>query len=115
MAKKILYNLSMSLNINESAVKRVNELRKEQGKQRLMLRVRVEGGGCSGFQYKLELTENTSKQDTIFADTVISDDISLGFLDGASISFERELAGSEFKITNPNAKSGCGCGSSFSV
>jgi len=80
-----------------------------------MLRLRVEGGGCSGFRYEMDLTEETGATDTVFADCVISDEISLGFLEGASIFFAEELAGSEFKIDNPNAVSGCGCGTSFSV
>ncbi len=105
----------MSLIIDDSAVKRINELRKIKGKQSLMLRIRVDGGGCSGFQYKLELTEDIKDNDIKFADSVVSDDISMGFLDGATISFEKNLVGSEFKINNPNAASGCGCGTSFSM
>ena len=80
-----------------------------------MLRVTVDGGGCSGFQYKLELTEDTNDKDITFGDSVLTDDISLPFLKGATISFEENLIGSEFKIDNPNAVSGCGCGTSFSV
>ncbi len=109
------YTDSMSLNIDDSAVKRINELREIQGKDALMLRVRIEGGGCSGFQYKLDLTEEVNQTDVTFEHTVITDDISMGFLDGATISFEQGLIGSEFKINNPNATAGCGCGTSFSV
>ena len=105
----------MSLVIDDSAVKRIEELRTAQSKDALMLRVTVEGGGCSGFQYKLELTEDTSDQDEVFENTVITDDISLPFLDGSVVKFEKGLIGSEFKIDNPNAVSGCGCGTSFSV
>lgn len=105
----------MSLIIDESAVKRIEHLRTKQGKNALMLRITVEGGGCSGFQYKMNLTEETGDKDQTFADTVIADDISLPFLDGATIKFEEALTGSEFVIDNPNAASGCGCGSSFSV
>ena len=105
----------MTLNIDNSAVKRINELRDLQNKEALMLRVRVDGGGCSGFQYKLELTEKKSDQDLIFEGSIITDDISMGFLDGATVSFEEGLIGSEFKINNPNATSGCGCGTSFSI
>lgn len=105
----------MTLNVDDSAVNRINELRTAQGKDALMLRVRVEGGGCSGFQYKLELTEDQNDQDLKFSESVVTDDISLGFLEGATISFEKGLIGSEFKITNPNATAGCGCGVSFSV
>ncbi len=109
----MLYN--MSLVIDQSAVKRISELREIKGSNSLMLRVRVEGGGCSGFKYNLELTDNIKDSDLKFENTVISDDISMGFLDGATISFEKNLIGSEFKITNPNAASGCGCGTSFSI
>ena len=105
----------MTLNIDNSAVKRISELRKLQSKEALMLRVRVDGGGCSGFQYKLELTEKKSDQDMIFEDSIVTDDISMGFLDGATVSFEENLIGAEFKISNPNATSGCGCGTSFSI
>lgn len=109
------YNTNMSLNVDDSAVKRINELREAQGKEALMLRVRVEGGGCSGFQYKLELTEDKDTKDIVLEDSVLTDDISMGFLDGATVSFEKGLIGSEFKINNPNATAGCGCGTSFSV
>jgi len=105
----------MSLNVDYSVVKRINELRSEQGKNSLMLRVRVEGGGCSGFQYKMELSEDKNPQDLIFNDVIATDDISMGFLDGATISFEKGLIGTGFKIENPNATAGCGCGTSFSV
>ena len=105
----------MSLIIDESAVKRIEELRTEQSKNALMLRVTVEGGGCSGFQYKLELTEDKTDKDEIFNGAVVTDDISLPFLDGSTVKFEQGLIGSEFKIENPNAVSGCGCGTSFSV
>ncbi len=80
-----------------------------------MLRVTVEGGGCSGFQYKLDLTEDTTDKDQTFENTVVTDDISLPFLEGSTIKFDESLIGSEFKIENPNAVSGCGCGTSFSV
>lgn len=105
----------MTLNIDTSAIKRITTLREQQDKPDLMLRVRVDGGGCSGFQYKLELTQSQNPTDIIFEDSVLSDDISMGFLDGATILFEDGLIGSEFKVKNPNATAGCGCGTSFSV
>ncbi len=105
----------MSITIDDSAVKRIEELREQQGKDALMLRVTVDGGGCSGFQYKLELTDDISEKDQKFADAVVTDDISLPFLDGSVIKFDQSLIGSEFKIENPNAISGCGCGTSFAV
>ena len=105
----------MSLNIDDSAVKRIQELRTIQNKDALMLRITVEGGGCSGFQYKMELTDNKTDKDEIFKDTVVTDDISLPFLDGSTVKFDEGLIGSEFKIDNPNAVSGCGCGTSFAI
>ena len=105
----------MSIVVDDSAVKRIGELRAIQGKPGLMLRVTVEGGGCSGFQYKLELTEDRGDKDSVFAGAVVSDDISLPFLSGAVVKFDEGLIGSEFKIENPNAVSGCGCGTSFAV
>jgi len=115
MSHSPLYNSGMSLNVDESAVKRIEELREAQGKAALMLRVRVDGGGCSGFQYHLELTEESRENEKTFADCVLSDDISLGFLEGATVRFDNELIGAEFKIDNPNAVAGCGCGTSFAV
>ena len=105
----------MSLIIDPSAVKRIEELRTAQNKSALMLRITVDGGGCSGFQYKLDLTEETSDKDQTFENTVVTDDISLPFLEGSVVKFDEGLIGSEFKIENPNAVSGCGCGTSFSV
>lgn len=110
-----LYTLPMSITVEDSAVKRIKDLRTQQGKEALCLRLRVEGGGCSGFQYVMDLSEEIGERDKVLAGCVVSDDISLGFLDGATLSFAEELAGSAFKIDNPNAVSGCGCGSSFSV
>ncbi len=105
----------MSITVDESAVKRIEELRTQKGEQALKLRIRVDGGGCSGFQYKLELTSAQSEGDIDFSGAVLTDDISLPFLDGAIVSFEEGLVGSDFKISNPNAVAGCGCGTSFSV
>jgi len=105
----------MTLIIDESAVKRIKELRTAQSKDALMLRITVDGGGCSGFQYKLDLTEDTSDKDQTFDGAVVTDDISLPFLAGSIVKFDEGLIGSEFKIENPNAVSGCGCGTSFSV
>jgi len=105
----------MSLVIDDSAVKRIKELRTQKGTDALMLRVTVEGGGCSGFQYILELTEETKDKDLKFADSVVTDDISMPFLEGSTVKFKDDLIGSEFVIDNPNAQSGCGCGTSFAV
>jgi len=105
----------MSLIIDDSAVKRIQELRTSKGEDDLMLRVTVEGGGCSGFQYILELTEEKKDKDITFADSVVTDDISMPFLQGSVVKFKDDLIGSEFVIDNPNAQSGCGCGTSFAI
>ena len=105
----------MSLIIDDSAVKRINELRELRGIEALMLRITVEGGGCSGFQYIMELTEDIKDKDLTFESRVITDDISMPFLDGSIVKFKDDLIGSEFIIDNPNAQSGCGCGVSFAV
>lgn len=105
----------MSLVIDASAHKRIEELRTEKGQTDLMLRITVEGGGCSGFQYKMNLTDEIRPIDQTFDGAVTTDDISLPFLEGSTIKFKQDLIGSEFIIENPNAESGCGCGSSFSV
>jgi iron-sulfur cluster assembly accessory protein len=105
----------MTITVDDSAVKRIETLRTSQNKAGLMLRITVEGGGCSGFQYKLELTDDIGSGDHEFADAVVTDEVSLPFLEGSVIKFADELIGSEFVIENPNAASGCGCGASFSV
>lgn len=105
----------MRLNVDDSAVKRIEELRATQAKDALMLRVTVEGGGCSGFQYILELTDEITDKDIKFENAVVTDDISMPFLKDATVKFKNDLIGSEFIIDNPNAQSGCGCGTSFSM
>ena len=82
------------------------------------LRVAVEGGGCSGFQYDIKLEEKESEGDTVFNKNgakVVIDSTSLEFLSGATIDFSEELIGAKFIIENPNATSSCGCGTSFSM
>jgi iron-sulfur cluster assembly accessory protein len=83
-----------------------------------MLRVSVEGGGCSGFQYKFDMERDQSADDLLIhrdAASVLIDPVSLGYLAGSEIDFVDDLIGASFKIHNPNAQSSCGCGTSFSV
>ena len=105
----------MSVIVDDSAVKRIQELRSDQDKPDLKLRITVDSGGCSGFQYILALDEAVNGDDHIFGDAIITDEISLPFLKDSTVSFSKGLAGSEFQIKNPNAVSGCGCGTSFSM
>ena len=83
-----------------------------------MLRIAVNGGGCSGFQYAFEIERARADDDLVLARdgaTVLIDPVSLDFLKGAQIDFVDDLIGQSFKIENPNATSSCGCGTSFSV
>lgn len=101
--------------VTERAFARLSEIgAAEQGQA---LRVAVEGGGCSGFQYEIKLDKPT-EDDVVLTDggeTVIVDQVSLPFLTGAVIDFTEELIGARFVIENPNATSSCGCGTSFSI
>lgn len=100
-----------------SAAKRLAKLGAAEGKT-LMLRVAVDGGGCSGFQYRFELVETAEDDDLrILADGQIAliDPVSVPFLKNAEIAYVDELAGAQFVVRNPNAASSCGCGVSFSI
>ena len=106
---------SLELIIDDTAVKRIKELREQRGLKDLMLRITVEGGGCSGFQYNLSLSEHKNEDDHIYKECVVTDDISLPLIAGSTVKFEKSLVGAEFKVENPNAVMGCGCGTSFAV
>ena len=100
-----------------SAAARVGAIATRQGKPAI-LRLSVDGGGCSGFQYKFELAGAPEGDDTI-AETdgvrLVVDPISLDLVRGSQVDFVESLGGAAFKVENPQAASGCGCGSSFSV
>ncbi|MDO9338008.1 MAG: iron-sulfur cluster insertion protein ErpA [Caulobacter sp.] len=103
--------------LSESAAARIRAIGAAEGRA-LMLRVAVDGGGCSGFQYRFDLVDAVEADDLqIERDGAVAlvDDISLGLLKGSEIDFVDELAGAEFRVRNPNAKSSCGCGVSFSL
>ena len=107
----------MSVTLSPSAAKRVATIASKQGKP-AMLRLAVDGGGCAGFSYKFALAEAVEADDAV-AETdgvrLVVDPVSLDLLDGSEVDFVEDLGGAAFKVTNPNAASGCGCGSSFSV
>jgi iron-sulfur cluster insertion protein len=105
----------MNMTITESASKRINAMREKQGNPHLVLRVTVLGGGCSGFKYELDFDSKTEADDVTFNGVVVTDPDSLPLLQDAVVDYEQTLMGSAFKIKNPNAASGCGCGKSFSV
>ena len=104
--------------ITDAAAAKVKVLIEEEGNPNLKLRVTVSGGGCSGFQYGFEFDENVTDDDIqIEKDgvTMLIDAMSMQYLAGSAVDYLEGLEGSRFVISNPNAKSTCGCGSSFSI
>ena len=105
------------ITLTESAAKRVAAIAARQSKAPI-LRLAVDGGGCAGFTYKFDLAE-ASEEDDAVAETdgvkLVVDPVSLDLVRGCAVDFVEDLGGAAFKVTNPNAASGCGCGSSFSV
>ena len=102
----------------DNAANKVRELIEEEGNNDLKLRVFVSGGGCSGFQYHFELDDKAAGDDLVIEQDgikVLIDATSLEFLQGAELDYADELIGAAFKVGNPNAKSSCGCGTSFSI
>lgn len=103
--------------LTQSAANRIKAiLAKQPGAA--MLRVSVDGGGCSGFSYKFDFAEGRNKDDLVVerdGAIVVIDEMSLEFLRGAEIDFSTELIGAAFRVNNPNATAACGCGTSFSV
>ncbi|HEY5105815.1 MAG TPA: iron-sulfur cluster assembly accessory protein [Caulobacteraceae bacterium] len=105
------------LTLTPAAARRLHAIAKSEGRP-LMLRVAVEGGGCSGFQYRFDLVDAAEPDDLkVERDgaAALVDVVSLALLKGSQIDFADELASAEFKVRNPNAKSSCGCGVSFSL
>ena len=103
--------------LTASAAKRVAAIA-ERKSAPAILRLSVDGGGCAGFTYKFELAEAADEGDAV-AETngvrLVVDPVSLDLVRGSAVDFVEDLGGSAFRVTNPNAASGCGCGSSFSV
>lgn len=110
--------LEESLQFTSAAARKVRELILEEGNAALKLRVYIQGGGCSGFQYGFSFDEQAQDDDlAIETDgvTLIVDPVSLQYLVGAEVDYTESLHGAQFVIRNPNAKTTCGCGSSFSA
>jgi len=106
------------ITVTESAKAKIFDLLIEEGNPDLKLRTFVQGGGCSGFSYGFTFDEIQNEDDfemPLGESKILIDAMSMQYLQGASIDYEEDLQGSQFKITNPNAQSTCGCGSSFSV
>ena len=105
------------ISLTENAAKRVAWIAERQSKPAI-LRLAVDGGGCAGFTYKFELADAAASDDEI-AETdgvkLVVDPVSLDLVRGSAVDFVEDLGGAAFKVINPNAQSGCGCGSSFSI
>ena len=109
--------MTLNVSVTDRAVHKIADILKAEP-QGAMLRVSVEGGGCSGFQYKFDVERERADDDVVIARdaaTILIDPVSLGFMAGAEIDFVDDLIGASFKINNPQAKSSCGCGTSFSL
>jgi iron-sulfur cluster insertion protein len=107
-----------SLVFTDSAANKVSELIKEENNDALKLRVFISGGGCSGFQYGFTFDENIEEGDSQIQNlgvTLLVDPMSIQYLMGAEIDYKEDLQGAQFVIRNPNAKTTCGCGSSFTA
>jgi iron-sulfur cluster insertion protein len=106
------------ITISDSAVKKIKEIIAEEDPS-LKLRIFVQGGGCSGFQYGFTLEEQPPADDDFTFERdgvgVVVDSMSMQYLTEAEIDYEKNIMGAEFKIKNPNVKATCGCGSSFTV
>jgi len=101
--------------VTPEAVSRVHKMREAKANPDLNLRLTVEGGGCSGFQYIFSWDDKITPGDKIFSAAVVTDEVSIPFLTGSTLDYVVNMMGEDFKIENPNAKSGCGCGTSFAV
>jgi len=106
------------LHLTAAAAAKVRELIRDEGNDALHLRVYIQGGGCSGFQYGFEFDENRAEDDLVIERDgvrLLVDPLSLQYLTGAEVDYTENLQGAQFVIRNPNAKTTCGCGSSFTV
>ena len=105
------------LTLTSNAAKRVAAIAGKQGKPAI-LRLSVEGGGCSGFQYKFDLADSAESDDSVSETDgvrLVVDPISLDLIAGSTVDFVESLGGAAFKVENPQAAAGCGCGSSFGI
>ncbi len=105
------------LQLSQSAAGRVSAIAARQGRD-AVLRLSVEGGGCSGFQYRFAMADAVDAEDVrvdAHGASLVVDPISLDLVRGSTVDFVQSLGGSSFQVTNPNAAAGCGCGASFAI
>jgi len=106
-----------SVTVSDRAAKKIGEILKNEPPG-TMLRVSVEGGGCSGFQYKFDMERAKAADDLVISQNsavVLIDPVSVGYMAGSQIDFVDDLIGASFKVKNPKATASCGCGTSFSL
>lgn len=106
--------------VSETALSRIREVRAKEQNYHKFLRIAVSSGGCSGFQYIFSLDDKMQEDDLLvysenYQNLVVTDSTSIQFLEGSQLDFVTELGAQYFKVSNPNAKANCGCGSSFSI
>ncbi len=118
VAEDLPLDMPPALVFTDSAARKVSSLIEDEGNASLMLRVFVQGGGCSGLQYGFEFDEEMQDGDTIVENLgvkLLVDPMSLQYLSGAEIDYKEGIDGAQFVIRNPNATTTCGCGSSFTA
>jgi iron-sulfur cluster assembly accessory protein len=109
--------MAENVTVSERAARRIGEILKSEPAG-TMLRVSVEGGGCSGFQYKFDMEREQAQDDLVIARdgaVVLIDPLSVQYMAGSEIDFVEDLIGASFKVKNPNATASCGCGTSFAL
>ena len=109
--------MTTNVTVSARAARQIGEILKTEP-DGAMLRVSVEGGGCSGFQYKFDIERARADDDVVIAQdgaTVLIDPVSLDFMAGSEIDFVDDLIGAAFRVNNPQATASCGCGTSFSI
>ena len=107
-----------SFTISEAARTRLAQIFAQEDNPDAMLRVKVSGGGCAGYQYGFDFESTVCEDDLIFGDNevkVVIDTVSMGLLGGSEIDFVDDMIGASFQVNNPNAVTSCGCGTSFST
>ena len=109
--------MAETLTLTPAAADRIGQIAARQGKPAI-LRLSVEGGGCSGFQYKFDLADSPEADDAVSETAgvkLVVDPVSLDLVRGSTVDFVESLGGASFKVENPQAAAGCGCGSSFGI
>jgi len=109
--------MNANITVSERAARRIGEILKGEPSG-TMLRVSVEGGGCSGFQYKFDMEHSKASDDLVInrdGAVVLIDPVSVNYMAGSEIDFVDDLIGTSFKVNNPQAKASCGCGTSFAL